>query len=51
MVVPVAVAVVVAKTDSAGEILAVDVGGLAALDEGTARVLDEMADLRRRTVD
>ena len=48
---PVAVAVGVAETDSAGEVLAVVVGGLAALDEGTARVLDEMADLRRRTVD
>ena len=50
VVVPVVVTVL-AETDSAGEILVVVVGGTAALDEGTARVLDEMADLRRRTVD
>ena len=47
----VVVPVVVVGTDSAGEVLVVVVGGLAALDEGTARVLDEMADLRRRTGD
>ena len=40
VVVTAVVAVVEAETDSAGEVQAAVVGGLAALDEGTARVLD-----------